>query len=62
MKIIFRSDEDYIQHIRKLLQNTLYKESNLEITTEDRIIVLQVCHYNPPNTYLLIIGKEEKKA
>jgi len=60
MKLNFRSDENYIQHIRKLLQNTLYKESNLEITSEDRIIVLQVCHYNPPNTYLLIIGKEEK--
>lgn len=60
MKVIFRSDEDFIQHIRKLFQNTLYKESNFEITSEDRIIVLQVCHYNPPNTYLLIIGKEER--
>ena len=60
MKVIFYSDEDYLNHINKLLQDTLYKEDNLEIGVNDKIIVLQVCHYNPPDTYLLVIGKETK--
>ena len=60
MKVVFYSNEDYLQHVSKLLQNTMYKENNLEITANDKIIVLQVCHYNPPNTYLLVIGKEVK--
>jgi SrtB family sortase len=57
MKVIFSSDEDYLSHINKLLNNTLYKNDDLEITTKDKIIVLQVCHYEPANSYLLVIGK-----
>jgi len=60
MKIIFYSDEDYLRHTAKLLQNTLYRDSSIGVSAEDRLIVLQVCHYNPPNTYLLVIGKEVK--
>ena len=59
MKVIFRSDEDFLNHVGRLLRDSLYKDSNLEITSNDRLIVLQVCHYNPPDTYLLVIGKEE---
>ena len=60
MKIIFRNNEDYLKHVSKLLQNTLYKENNLEITSEDNLLVLQVCHYNPPDTFLLVIAREKK--
>lgn len=59
MKVIFHSDEDFLQHISRLLQGTLYRNNNIEITSTDRIIVLQVCHYNPPDTYLLVIGREK---
>ena len=58
MKLIFYSDEDFLQHVSKLLQRTTYKESMLEVTANDKLLVLQVCHYNPPNTYLLIICKK----
>lgn len=60
MKVVFYGDDDYLFHVGKLLQNTLYKEENIEITTSDNLLVLQVCHYNPPGTYLLVICKEKK--
>ena len=59
MKVIFYSEEDFLKHVGRLLQDSLYKDTNLEITSNDRLIVLQVCHYNPPDTYLLVIGKEK---
>ena len=61
MKVIFYSDDDYIQHLNKLFSNTMYKDDNLSIDVNDRFLVLQVCHYDPMDTYLLIIGKEVKK-
>ena len=57
IKIINGSDNE---HMKLLLQNTLYKEDNLVINKEDKILVLQVCHYNPMGSYLLVICKEEK--
>lgn len=60
MKVIFYSDEDFLNHTKKLLTNTLYIEDNLKISKDDRLIVLQACHYNPRNSYILIIGKEVK--
>lgn len=61
MKLVFYSDKDYLDHVKKLLQNTLYKDS-VNITEKDRLLVLQVCHYNPEDTYLLVIAKEKQKA
>ena len=58
MKVLFHSEEDFLNHTTKLLQNTLYKEDNLEITKDDNLLVLQACHFNPPDTYLLVIAKE----
>lgn len=58
MKLVFYSNDDFIQHADKLLSNTLYKNQNLKITSSDRLLVLQVCHYDPVDTYLLVIAKE----
>ena len=58
MKVKFRDEADFLTHASKLLRNTLYKRDNIEITGNSRLIVLQICHYNPPETYLLVIGKE----
>lgn len=58
MKLLFYGDQDYLTHTTKLLSNTLYKEENLKITAQDKLIVLQICHYNPANSYLLVIGKK----
>ncbi len=59
MKLVFYSDEDFLNHSRKLLDNTLFND-NTEITASDRLLVLQACHYNPKGSYLLIIAKEKK--
>ena len=58
MKVGFKNDVDFLKHISKLMSNTLYKSDDSSITKNDRILVLQVCHYDPPDTYLLLICKE----
>ncbi len=58
MKIAFYGDQDFISHSYKLFNNIVYKNKDLTITTDDRLLVLQICHYNPKNSYLLVIGKE----
>ena len=58
MKLRFYNDDDFLNHSNKLLQNTLYKEENIQMSATDHLLVLQVCHYNPPGTYLLVICKE----
>lgn len=58
MKLVFYGDKDYLNHANKLFRNTVYKDNNLQITPQDKLIVLQICYYNPANSYLLVIGKK----
>lgn len=58
MKVAFKNDVDFLKHMNRLLNNSLYKSEDSSITKNDRILVLQVCHYDPPDTYLLLICKE----
>lgn len=60
MKLIFSNDADYLQHVNKLLSNTTYKSENAYFTASDKMLLLQVCHYNPMGSYLLVICKEKK--
>lgn len=60
MKVIFKNDADFLQHMNKLLSNALYKSENASFTAYDHVLVLQVCHYNPMGSYLLVICKEKK--
>lgn len=60
MKLVFQNDADFLQHVNKLLSNTVYKSENAYFTSNDKMLVLQVCHYNPMGSYLLVIGKEKK--
>ena len=57
MKVKFRDEQDFLGHTFRLLQNTLYKVKDLEIKGSDQLLVMQVCHYDPPGTYLLVICK-----
>ena len=34
------------------------RNENIEITASDKILIIQTCHYNPYDTYLLVIAKE----
>lgn len=58
MKVIFYSDADFINHARKLYQNITYIRDDTRITKDDKLLVLQICNYNPANSYLLVIGKQ----
>lgn len=58
MKVIFYGDEDFVTHTQKLYQNTLYIRNDTTITKSDKLLVLQICNYNPANSYLIVIGKQ----
>lgn len=58
MKVVFYNDNDFINHTQKLYQNTIYKRADTTITARDKLIVLQICNYNPPKSYLLVIAKQ----
>ena len=60
MKLNFSSDADFLQHINRLFSGSLYMSDNASFTAQDRLLVLQVCHYNPMGSYLLVFGKEVK--
>ena len=59
MKLIYKDDNDYLEHVNKLLANSLYRDTTETITKNDRLLVLQICHYNPMGSYLLTIAKEK---
>ncbi len=59
MKLIFYSDEDFVNHAAKMINGSLYT-SNATVTKDDRLLVLQVCHYDPPGSYLIVICKEKR--
>ena len=61
MKVIFSNDTDYLQHVNKVLAGTKYKSENADFTTSDRMLIMQICHYDPVGTYLLVICKEKNK-
>ena len=57
MNLTYNSEEEWNTHVNKLFSNTLYKEND-SINSHDKLLVLQVCHYNPRGSYLLVIAKE----
>lgn len=59
MRVAFTDEEDFLNHMNRLLSDTLYVNSDLKITKDSKILVLQVCHYNPLNSYLLVICQEK---
>ena len=59
MKVVFYSDSDWLQHVNKLLSNTMYIDSaSANIGVNDKLLVLQACHYDPMGSYILIICKK----
>ncbi len=48
--------KNYKQHL-KLLSNSIYK-TNVDVTENDDILILQTCNYNPKNSYILVIAKK----
>lgn len=58
MKVIFYGDNDFITHTNKLYQNTLYIRNDTIVTKGDKLLILQICNFNPENSYLIVIGKQ----
>lgn len=56
MTIRFFDDKDFIDHTNSLLNGSVNRR-DVTITKNDRILVLQTCNYNPPDTLVLIICK-----
>lgn len=57
MKVTFTSDSDFIEHEEKLLSDSLYRDTTEKVSKKDRLLVLQICHYDPMGSYLLVIAK-----
>lgn len=58
MKLMFHTDNNFQIHIDKLLNDTMYKDQSVSVTGKDSLMILQVCNYNPPDTFLLVIYKK----
>ncbi|MBR2828222.1 MAG: class B sortase [Bacilli bacterium] len=61
MKVLFYNDDDFLTHISKMLDHSLYIEKDFHMKATDHFLILQVCHYNPDNSYLLVICQEKSK-
>ena len=57
MNLSYSNDTEWMNHMNRLLSNALYIDLNM-LTETDKFLVLQICHYNPKGSYLLVIGKE----
>ena len=58
MKMDFENDDDFENHVKELMSGSLYTNNNIQITKNDRILIIQTCHYNPYDTFLILIAKE----
>lgn len=59
MNVNFASDKDYLEHITKLKEKSMY-DTGVEVTSNDEILILQTCsthkdYHNYQKKYLLII-------
>ena len=59
MKLIFYNDDDFVNHAANMINGSFYT-NNATVPTADKFFVLQVCYYNPPGSYLIIICKEKR--
>ena len=57
--IISRTGQRFLDHVNILRTNTIH-DTNIEITADDDLLVLQTCLYNPGNRKLLVIAKKLK--
>ena len=60
MKVVFSDWNDYQQHIQKLFSDTYYMSDNATFNYGERLLVMQICHYDPEGSYLLVLCKEKK--
>lgn len=49
--------EEYLNHLYWLQNSSLYK-TDIPLSTEDEIIVLQTCYVQSDNSYIIVVGKK----
>lgn len=59
MNVNFASDKDYLEHITKLKEKSMY-DTGVEVNSDDEVLILQTCsthkdYSNYQRKYLLII-------
>lgn len=59
-KIAFQNNSDFLSHAERMMSGSLYMSEGANLTASDNLLVLQVCHYNPMGSYLLVICKEKR--
>lgn len=56
MKLEF-DDNSWLEHLNYLKSNSIY-DTGVDVSFDDRIVVIQTCNYHPENTYILICAKK----
>ena len=56
MKLNFKDDE-WSNHLKWMIDESIY-DTNVKVTEDDEIIVLQTCYYDSPNTFIIICAKK----
>ena len=56
--INFNTDDEFQKHINYLQNNSLFINDTAKITKDDKVLIIQTCNYNPPDTFLILIAKE----
>ena len=51
------TNDQYGYHLQYLKEQSIY-ETGITVDSDDEIIVLQTCYYNPMGSYLIIVGKK----
>ena len=58
MIIETNSEEQWEEHLHKLLTNIKYCQDNCQLNNTDQILVIQTCNLSPKNTFLILIAKK----
>ena len=63
MDVNFASDKDYLEHITKLKEKSMY-DTGVEVNSDDEVLILQTCsthkdYSNYQRKYLLIILRRD---
>ncbi len=54
---LFESNDEYLEHLKYLKASSKFY-TDTYLTSDDEIIVLQTCYYNPENTFLVVVAKK----
>ena len=58
MRIKTNSMDEWDQHLDRLLANTKYCLDDCKLDSNDDLLILQTCYYNPEETYMIVIAKK----